>query len=131
MALTEVLPIIAVIGFVLFLVATAAGRPSLPFPRWWLPAALSAAFLAWSVLTIITEGPTGFWDNHTQDMWGNQVWFDLLLAASIGWWFILPRARAAGMTIWVWLILIICTGCVGFLAMVARLLYLTDRGTRA
>lgn len=95
---------------------------------WLVPASLSAAFLAWTVWAIVREGPTGFWTEHTRNLWGNQIWFDLLFAVSIGWWLMVPRARNAGMKVWVWLLCVIATGSIGFLAMLSRLLYL-ERGT--
>ena len=96
---------------------------------WLFPALLSALFLAWSIATIIIEGPFGFWANHTSNLWGNQVWFDLLLAIGIAWYFIVPEAKLLGMRVALWLPLILCTGSIGFLAMLARLMYL--RGSRS
>ena len=96
-----------------------------------LPATLFAAFLAFSLFAVITEGPLGFWQNHIQNAWGNQVWFDLLLAIGISWVFILPRAKAQSMRLPLWLMAICFTGCVGVLAMVARLLWLESKSTGA
>jgi hypothetical protein len=59
-------------------------------------------------------------------MWGNQIWFDLLLAAGIGWFLIVPQAKVLNMRLSLWLVLIVSTGCIGFLAMVARMLYLRE-----
>jgi hypothetical protein len=59
-------------------------------------------------------------------MWGNQIWFDLLLAAGIGWFLIVPQAKDLNMRLLPWLVLIVCTGCIGFSAMVARMLYLRE-----
>ena len=43
---------------------------------------------------------------------------------AIGWYLMLPRARAVGMRPAAWLPLVVLSGCVGFLAMLARLSYL-------
>lgn len=91
---------------------------------WRLPAAVSVAFFLFSLVAILTEGPTGFWREHTQHLWGNQIWFDLLLAASVGWTVALPRARAVGMNLVPWFLAIVGTGSIAFLAFLARLLYL-------
>jgi hypothetical protein len=122
MTFVSTAPIIAalLLAVTLVLKATAAARR----PAWLLPAALSAAFLGFSLLAVWREGPTGFWPVHTSSLWGNQVWFDLLLAVWIGWVLILPRARAAGMAALPWAGLVLATGCIGFLAMLARLLWL-------
>lgn len=119
-------PILPIAALVLFLLTTVHEglRPS---SGWHFAALVSAGFLGWSLYTVATEGPLGFWTNHTQNAWGNQVWFDLLIAIAIGWTLLLPRARAAGMQIWPWLALICATGCIGLAAMFARCRYLETR----
>jgi hypothetical protein len=92
-----------------------------------LPAAASLCFLLFSLHAISAEGMLGFWPEHTRNLWGNQIWIDLLLAVGIGWFLIVPQAKALGMRPLPWLVLVACTGCIGFLAMTARLLYLRDR----
>lgn len=91
---------------------------------WILAAVFCALLSAWSIAAIVKEGPLGFWPVHTTSFWGNQVWFDLLMALSMGWILILPRAKAAGMKSPLWLIFILCSGSIGFSAMLARLFYL-------
>lgn len=91
---------------------------------WFFPAVLALLFFAWSIASIVLEGPFGFWPEHTRNMWGNQIWFDLLLGIGIAWTFILPLAKEQGMKLPFWLLLILCTGSIGLLTMVARLLYL-------
>jgi hypothetical protein len=97
---------------------------------WLLPAALSLLFLLFSVQAIITEGLFGFWTEHTRNLWSTQIWLDLLLAVSIGWFLVVPQAKAIGMRPLPWFILIVCTGSIGFLAMMARLLYLRENADR-
>ena len=60
-------------------------------------------------------------------IWGNQIWLDLLCAAATAFIVLLPRARAAGMAVWVWLAFLIATGSLGLLAMLARCLWLEGR----
>lgn len=127
MLLIEVMPLIAVAGAALFLILTTAGGGGAYRHGWLLPAGLSAAFLAWTLWAVAAEGPLGFWPVHTKSLWGNQVCFDLLFAVSIGWWLVLPRIRAAGMNVWGWLFSVLATGCIGFLAMIARLTYLSEK----
>jgi hypothetical protein len=121
MTFTTVAPIIAGLALAGYLFASTRSART---PGWIVPAVLSALFLAFSALAIGQEGPTGFWPVHTANLWGNQVWFDLLLAVAIGWTLILPRARSAGMALLPWAVLILVTGCIGFLAMLARLFWL-------
>jgi len=94
---------------------------------WWLPAVVSVAFLGFSAYAVATEGPLGFWIEHVRNAWGNQIWFDLLFCASVGWTVLLPRARAVGMRSWAWAIALPLTGSVALLAMLARVLYLEGR----
>jgi hypothetical protein len=94
-------------------------RPQL----WRIPAGLSFFFFLFSFVAVITEGPVGFWVEHTRNLWGNQIWLDLLLAVGIGWFVLAPQAKKLGLNLWFWLLLIICTGSIGFLAFLARVLY--------
>lgn len=103
-----------------------AGGPPLR-NGWLIPAALSTLFLAFSVYTIGGEGPAGFWLNHTVNAWGNQVWFDLLLSVGTAYALLVRDAVRVGMRPMLWLVLIVCTGSVGLLAMVSRYLFLQQR----
>ena len=127
MVLVHVMPWLAGGGAVAFLAYVAAQRDEPIRGTWLLPAATSAAFFVWSLWSVAIEGPIGFWTEHTRNLWGNQIWFDLLLAIAIAWWLIVPDARTLGMRVWLWMIFIICTGCIGFTAMIARFLYLKDK----
>lgn len=127
MTLVTVLPWIAGFGLVVGLAALTARDGALPREAWRVPAGLSLLFLLWSLAAAIVEGPLGFWPEHVRNMWGNQIWFDLLLAAGVAYALLLPRARAVGMQPWLWLVLVVCSGSIGLLAAVARLLYLESR----
>lgn len=127
MALTEIMPAIAAIAVVASLILVTAARPPRMRHVWLVPATLSGLFLAWTLWAAAVEGPFGFWPVHTRSLWGNQVWFDLLFAVSIGWVLMVDRARSLGLHVWPWLAVIVATGCIGFLAMLARLFYLTEK----
>jgi hypothetical protein len=128
MTLFEILPLAAAVVFAIVTLTTLFGAHSTQ-GNWKRPAIIFAAFLAFSLYAVFTEGILGFWPNHTQDAWGNQVWFDLLIAIGIAWILILPRARAQNMKLPLWLVFIMCSGCIGVLAMLARLYVLESRGT--
>jgi len=126
MIATSILPVIAAVLFLTFALYIAFGD-NLPITRIWLvPATLSFLFLVFSLYAVLVEGPFGFWPEHTRNFWGNQIWFDLLLAVGIGWFLIVPQAKSVGMRPFPWLFLVLCTGSIGFLAMLARLLYLRE-----
>jgi hypothetical protein len=129
MKLTALIPVLALVCVVPAAVWMAA-RPSGPAVTrnaWLVPAALSAAFLGLSLVAVVDEGVLGFWENHNTNYWGNQVWVDLLLAFGLGWYLLQPRLRAHGQSPWGWLLLMLCTGSIGLLAALARVLYLDSR----
>lgn len=125
----SLLPLIAAAGliaFALFALLQLHGRGG---AHWWWAALIGTAFLAYSLIPVLREGPLGFVAKHLQDWWGVQIWLDLLCAFGIGWLFFVPRARAAGMSPLPWLVLILASGSIGFLAAVARLLWLERTST--
>lgn len=123
--MTSVLAFAAGAAFLVAILLIASGRRLFSAASGWMaPAALSLAFAAYSTFTALREGPTGFWPEHTRNLWGNQIWFDLLLAAGVACALLAPRARAAGMNVLPWLLAVAATGSIGLCAMLARLLYL-------
>lgn len=96
-----------------------------------LAAALAAGFAAYSGITIWAEGLTPVLVNHTSNLWGVQVWWDLLFALGIALFLIAPRARAKGMNIPLWTALILATASIGLLAMCARLFWLEQSQAEA
>jgi hypothetical protein len=125
MTLTAVSVVVAGLLLIAFLAVTISrsGRGA----DWTLPALLSAALAVFSAWTIAAEGPAGFWSNHASNLWGNQVWFDLILSLGLGWALILPRARALRMRLVPWAVLLVATGSIGLFALVARVLWLEGR----
>jgi predicted anti-sigma-YlaC factor YlaD len=128
--MNHVLPAAAGLGFVLFGLWTLQRATPALAGAWRFAAALSLLFAAFSLWAVVQEGPLGFWPEHTRNLWGQQIWFDLLLAAGTAWAALLPRARALGMRPAPWLLAVVCTGSIGLLAMLARLLYLRERSAR-
>jgi len=96
-----------------------------------LAAALGAGFAAFTAVTIATEGVFPVILNHTGNLWGVQVWWDLLLSLGIAFFLIAPRARAAGMNLLPWTVFILATASIGLLAMCARLFWLERSGAQA
>lgn len=122
--------LVATLGALIFIGSTGwmtFGKPVLTPQSWIIPATLSMVFLAFTIYSVVSEGISGPLAEHVRNAWGNQIWLDLLLAIGIAWFLILPESKARGMRPWLWLALIVCTGCIGFLAMLSRLLYLRGR----
>lgn len=94
-------------------------------------AALSAAFAGFSAVTIYREGVVQVWTNHTLNLWGVQVWWDLLFATGTALYFITPRARAGGMALLPWYAFVMATASIGLLAMAARLFWLEAKARAA
>ena len=91
-----------------------------------LAAMLSAGFAAYTAVQLWQEGPIMFWVNHSQNMTGIQVWWDLIISVLIGLVFVAPRARKVDMNVPLWGILVISTASIGLLAMIARLFWLEN-----
>lgn len=58
-----------------------------------LAGTVALGFGAFIVITIASEGVEQVILNHTVNYWGTQVWYDLIIAASVALFFIAPRAR--------------------------------------
>ena len=95
--------------------------------RWWIAALLAVGFIAFSAVPIMQEGYLGFLPNHTQNLWGTQVWYDLVICVVVAMVFIVPRAKAAGMLVPLWVLAVGLTASIALLPMVARLFWL-ERG---
>jgi hypothetical protein len=87
-------------------------------------ALLFAGFSAFTAIQIAQEGVTGFFTNHSQNLTGLQVWWDLIMCAVIALFLIAPRARATGMNMTLWGLFVGTTASIGLLAMCARLFWL-------
>jgi hypothetical protein len=96
-----------------------------------LAGTLAAGFAGFTAVTIATEGVFPVILNHTTNLWGVQVWWDLLFSLGIAIFLILPRARAQGMSVWPWIAFILATASIGLLAMCARLFWLENRAGAA
>ena len=121
-----ILPPIAYATVVVFILWVALAK-DVNRLNWLLPAGLGVAFTGVTLYVVFTEGLIQFWDNHVANWAGNQVWFDLLLAVSIAFFLIAPRARAVGMKLLPWGIAVFATASVALLPMLARLLWLERR----
>jgi hypothetical protein len=125
--LTQILPLIAGLGTAITVLFIAINPERKMKGSWRFPALLCLAFAGWSIWAILNEGPTGFWPEHTRNLWGVQIWFDLLLAASVGFAAIARPAARLGMQPLVWALFILSSGSIGLLAMFSRYLYLAER----
>lgn len=113
----------------LIIVGRAGGKPAKS--DWMFPALFGLAFFGWSVFAIINEGPTGFWPEHVRNLWGNQIWFDLLLAVTAAWVVMAPRAKGLGMNVYLWFLLSASLGSIGLMAALSRFLFLKARDEEA
>jgi len=129
MLLTEIMALAAAALCVAFTAYVALKSNDLVNQKSWiLPALASMMFAVFSGWAAIVQGPLGFWIEHSaRELWGNQIFFDLLLASSIAWVLIVPGARKLGMVLPLWLAIVLATGSIGLLAMMARLLFLQAR----
>lgn len=124
MPLTEMMPIVVAALVAAYVIQPKLGSAARRPAQWAIPAGVAFLFGLWTLFAAFSEGPTGFWPEHTRNLWGNQIWFDLLLAAAIALTFMMPRARSLGMRTVPWTLLVLATGSIGLLAMYARITYL-------
>lgn len=92
-----------------------------------IPALLFVAFGAFTAVQLSKEGAVMFWTNHSHNLTGIQVWWDLITATLIALFLLIPRARAVGMNIVPWAIFVGITASIGLLAMCARLFWLEQQ----
>lgn len=121
--LFELAPIGAALVFVAFIFVKIA-LPARARGGWLLAATASSLFAIWTGYAVFAGGWAGFWPLHQAGVWGNQIWFDLLLAVGAAWSLLLPRARSVGMRVVPWTLFVLATGSIGLCAMLARCLYL-------
>jgi ABC-type Na+ efflux pump permease subunit len=131
MSLLQILPAIAGLFCVVYVVSLGWPRMRLGALGWIAPALLSAVFLLWTLYALSTESLYGFWIEHTRSLWGNQIWFDLLLAVSVAMTMLVPKARALRMNTLPWIAFVLLTGSIGLLAMYARVQFLAQQQERA
>ena len=89
-----------------------------------IAAGLAVLFAAYTAFQVSREGLISFFLNHTQNLTGVQVWWDLIICVVIILFLVAPRARAVGMNVPVWALLACCTASIALLAMLARLFVL-------
>ncbi|MCE3011852.1 MAG: hypothetical protein LW878_02190 [Proteobacteria bacterium] len=126
MNVNQILPLIATAFLLIVVFAQIFQKPK--SQSWIGPFIISILLLLYSAYTITLEGPLGFWANHTKDFWGNQIWFDLLISIGTAFIVLLKRFKAQNMNVITWFVLVLASGSIGLLAMVARLLYLEAKG---
>lgn len=119
--LTIAIAIAAVIAFIVIAAQQRVTGSAL------LAAVLSATFGGFTMVQLWQEGPVMFWTNHSANLTGVQVWWDLVSAVMVGLFLIIPRARAAGMNVLPWALFVVSTASIGLLAMAARLFWLEQQ----
>jgi len=91
---------------------------------WMLPVFLAVAFLVFTVWTIAATGqPLGFVVEHTHSPWGAQIGIDLFNALCVSIYFANVLSRQYRFRAWPYVLLTLCTGSPGVLALAARVLY--------
>ncbi|MEM8724466.1 MAG: hypothetical protein AAGE86_02990 [Pseudomonadota bacterium] len=96
-----------------------------------LAAMLAGGFGAYTAVQIWQEGVVMFFTNHSVNLTGIQVWWDLVMCAIIALFFVAPRARAVNMNVPLWALFVGCTASIGLLAMIARLFWLENQSETA
>ena len=129
---SDLYPVLPGVALVLYAAAVAAPvflprMADRPERLWFLPLAAAVMFFLWSLHALAEGGIRGVWAEHVRNAWGNQIWFDLLMAVGLAWVLLLPRIKRVGMRPLPWLLAVAATGCVGLYLMLARCLFLESR----
>lgn len=127
MTVLTTLPLLAYLGCAVVVIATATGTRLSPVWRWRLLALLAALFGIFSCIAVAQDGLWQFWINHTTNLTGNQVWLDLVIAVTLSFYLMAPRAAAVGMRLLPWGIAVILTACIALLPMLARIIWLEQQ----
>ncbi|MHA7818050.1 MAG: hypothetical protein ACX930_00205 [Erythrobacter sp.] len=122
MSPTEIFFIAGVLGGLVAFIAILAQKQPTGSPL--IAAMLCAAFTGYTAVQLWSEGPAMFWVNHSQNLTGIQVWWDLIISVLVALFFVVPRARKVGMNVPLWAVAVIATASIGLLAMCARLFWL-------
>ena len=115
----------AVAAIAMLLVTQTTARVA--WPAWAVPVLVVVPVAAWTGMAILREGLFGFWPLLSASPWALQVWLDRLMSLTTGFFLLQNRARAIGMKSEVWVLVVIFTGGIGLLLMLARTVYLERR----
>ncbi len=90
---------------------------------WPIALTVCVAFAAFTAWVIAHAGFGGLFALYEVNAWTVQLTADLVCALVAGLVFVAPRARRAGVGMAPFVVLTVLTGSIGFLALVARVLY--------
>lgn len=93
------------------------------WPAWLVPALIVVPFAGLMILALLSEGLPALWQLYTGSWWGLLAWYDRLVSVVVAFFLMQNRARAAGIKSEVWVLLVIFTGSLGLLLMLAMTLY--------
>lgn len=116
-------PLIAGVFTLLFALASSQSSGTSATGNWMVPTVRWALFFGFSVYAGVNEGATGFWPEHIRSLWGNRIWFGLLLAVSVGLSLLVPQAKSLGINPLPWVVLAVATGSIGLLALLGFVLW--------
>lgn len=124
--------LVAFAGFAVAVVAmllVTQTKDRVSWPAWLVPAAVVVPFTVWTGLAIFKEGLFGFWPVLMGSYWGVQVWFDRLMIVTAAFFLLQNRARAVGMKSEVWVLVVILTGSIGLMLMLAQTIHLERKAS--
>jgi hypothetical protein len=120
----ELLALAALAVAVVAMLLITQTKQRVTWPGWLVPVAAFVPLAAWTTYAILNEGLSAFWPIYTNSLWGVQLWCDRVVTVTVAFYLLQNRARAAGMKSEVWVLLVIFTGSLGLLPMLAQMLYL-------
>ena len=110
-------------GVAVLVCASLAARKSVaPGEGAMVLAAFGVAFFLYTLVPLVQLGLPALLSSAASNSWSLQVWLDLLMAISAGFFLLQPRAKAVGVTLWPWVVLILMSGSIGLFAAIIRVL---------
>ena len=122
--------LIALAGFAVAAVAmllVTQSKKRVSAPVWLIPVLVVVPFAVWTGFVVAEEGLLGFFPIIMGSDWGLQIWFDRLMIVTAAFFLLQNRARAVGMKSEIWVLVVIFTGSIGLLLMLARTIYLEHK----
>ena len=124
MTVIQLAAFVGLVAAVIVMLIVTQTKVRVTWPAWLIPATAGVALAAWTIVAMAGEGLTSFWALYTSSLWGLQLWYDRLMSVAAAFFLLQNRARAAGMKSEVWVLLVIFTGSMGLLLMLALTVYL-------
>ncbi|WP_052341425.1 hypothetical protein [Salinarimonas rosea] len=127
MTTSELIALAGFAGAAIAMLLVTQTKERVAWPAWLVPAGAAILVAAGTGVAVAKDGLFGFWEVVVASPWGVQIWLDRLASTTAAFFLLQNRARAIGMKSEVWVLVVVFTGSIGLLAMLARTVHLERR----